>query len=457
MLLLFFIILAISCFVAFTSHKYALTAVLLIGFIQDPFRKVVAGEPIIFIVTVGIVFGVLMLKTVNRVGFSRLSDPFVNWVDYVYKPLALFLVLLTIQFFHSFIRWGNIVVSLIGMLSYLAPFLAIVVGYYSVNSLDDVRKFMKIYVGFGLLVSVTVALSFSGFELSIFREIGVGLKIYDQGTVLRSFSGIMRTGEIASWHLATTACFLMILYATSESKPPIALFIIAVFFLLLVISFTGRRKMVMLVSLFGVCYLFGFFYLRKTLSVTSVIMGFSATFLLWFAVEFMFPSGYGTDVQNYLSRGSSVYSGASSRFLELGLNPIKWAYNRVGLFGGGLGIASQGAQLFQVTSIAGGSGEGGLGKVMVELGLPGLVVIIWLAVAVARYIFGCLKLASQRFVQPQLMILILGAAVFLMVNLMTFSVATQVYGDIFVLLMLGLVSGFVFALPKFVAQNIHQA
>jgi len=455
MLILFFVILAAACLVALSSERYALTAVLLIGFIQDPFRKIVPGEPIIFIVMVAVVFAALMLKVVNRTGINHITQPFTYWVDYVHKPLAFFVAILVLQFFHSLFRWGNVVVGTIGMISYIAPFLAIIVGYYSVDRLAHVRSFMKVYCIFGLVVAMSVTLSFMGFELNVFREVGAGLKIYDQGTVLRSFSGFMRTGEIAAWHLATTICFIVILCSTSQNRPPIFWATITILFLLLAITFTGRRKMLMLLSLFAVFYIFGYFYLRKALSVTALMACASVVFILWLGIEFLFPSGYSSDVQNYLARGSSVYSGASSRFFELGINPVRWAYYRVGLLGGGLGIASQGAHFFQSSSIAGGSGEGGLGKVMVELGLPGLLIIIWLSIAFARYIVRCINLSSQPFVKTQLMVLILGTAVFLLVNVMTFTVATQVYGDIFILLILGLVSGFVFALPKLVVNSLE--
>ncbi len=457
MLILFLIILAGSCLFVMSSQQYALNGVLLIGFLQDPFRKLVQGEPIYFIVMVGVVFGLLLLKTLSREGVAGMVSPFTSWVDYIRSPISFFIGILAIQFFHSIFRWGNILVSLIGLISYIAPFLAIIVGYYAVNNLSDVRKFMKVYVAFGLLVGVTVALSFVGFELSIFREVGAGLKIYDQGTVLRSFSGIMRTGEIAAWHLATTSCFIVILYSTSKRRPSILIVSVLVLFLLLVIAFTGRRKMLMLVSLFGVFYLFGFFYFRKTLSFVAVFCSCSLVFTLWAGFEYIFPGGYSSDVQNYLARGSSVYTSASSRFLELGLNPLKWAFDRVGLLGGGLGIASQGAHFFQASSIAGGSGEGGLGKVMVELGLPGLLIILWLMISMARYVFRCLNLAAQSFVTPQLLVLVLGASILLLVNAMTFTVATQVYGDIFILLVLGLISGFVFALPKFVVSSMNES
>jgi len=113
--------------------------------------------------------------------------------------------------------------------------------------------------------------------------------------------------------------------------------------------------------------------------------------------------------------------------------------------------------LFNVSSIAGGSGEGGLGKIMVELGLPGLIAAFWLVLAFARYINSALKLSAQGFVPMDVMPLMLGIACLLLVNVMTFTVATQVYGDMFVLIMIGLLAGFLFALPKLVIRAMRDA
>jgi len=177
MLLLFLFILVCACLIAVSSHQHALIAILVIGFIQDPFRKLVPGEPIYFIVTVGIVFGLLLCKTVNRVGINGIKIPFIYWMDVLRKPISLFLIILAVQFLHSLLRWGNVFVSLIGLLSYIAPFLAIIVGYYAINNISEVRRFMKVYVLFGLVLAISVALSFAGYDLSIFREIGVGLSL----------------------------------------------------------------------------------------------------------------------------------------------------------------------------------------------------------------------------------------------------------------------------------------
>ena len=93
------------------------------------------------------------------------------------------------------------------------------------------------------------------------------------------------------------------------------------------------------------------------------------------------------------------------------------------LVGAGLGVGSQGAQHFGVE--ASGATEGGLGKITVELGVPGLLVVSWLMFASIRYIWRVLSLlakTSQRHAN-----LACGIVAFMLANIAAFSVATQAY------------------------------
>lgn len=457
MLSVFLVLLISACLLCFISPRYSLFAILLIGFTQDSFRKLVPGEPFFFVAMVGVVFGVVFFTILNRIGANRSLEPFIGWTINTRQPLTAFFVLLAAQFLHSYLRFGNPFVSLIGLISYLAPFFAIVVGYYSVNRAQDIRRFMLLYVFAGLVVAVTIIMSFVGIEWAIFKEIGSGLKIYDQGTVLRSFSGLMRTGEVAAWHCAITACFVVVLYMTSSSKKSGILVIALVALLLTAAVITGRRKMVMLFSIFVVTYFFTFLYYSKKLTPKYITLATFSIVIFWLGIQLLIQDvTVSKTFGDYVSRGSSVYGDATGRFIDLGLQPISWAYNRVGLLGGGLGIASQGSRFFANISIAGGAGEGGLGKIMVELGLPGVIIILWLGIAFALYISRSIVLSAQRFVPAHVMPLMLGIAVILFVNVLTFSVATQVYGDIFILILLGLMAGFLFALPKLVIRAIDE-
>lgn len=450
------LILAAACALSLLVPRYALWCLLLIGFSQDIFRKLVYGEPVIFVIFSGVVFIVAFIGLVMRMGIVNSLKPFTEWTQNISLPLFFFLAILAIQLLNSLVSYGNIQMSLIGLMSYTAPLISIIVGYYMVNSVEDIRRFMKAYLCAGLLVAISVMLSFNGMDLVIFKEVGVGITIYDQGTALKSYSGIMRTGEVAAWHIATAGCFFLIVLVTSRKRRSFIWAALILVVLVVSVSVTGRRKMLMLVSMFGILYFFSHAYLRKSLNVQYFISACVTSFFVWALIEVVFPGGYSSDLENYLARGASVYSDATSRFYRLGLEPIVWAYNRTGLFGGGLGIATQGAGQFSDVAVAGGAGEGGLGKVMVELGLPGLIICLWLFVTVMLYINRGLLLSARGQVNARLMPLMLGISVLLLVNVLTFSVASQIYGDIFVMLLLGLMVGFLFALPKLMIQSFDQ-
>ena len=454
MWVVFLALLVTVCMMSLFRWRFTLIAVLIIGFSQDSFRKLIAGEPRIFVVMVGVVFACGLCSLLAKKGTRGLTEPFFKWSTDLRLPLTVFFLVLAAQFFHSMLRFGSPVVSVIGLLSYTAPLLAVALGYFWASNLHDVRQFFKIYVCIGVVVAVSVVLSFQGFEWAIFNEIGVGLKIYDQGTVLLSHAGIMRTGEIAAWHIATTACLIMILFFTSTHERGTTLMAICLVALMVAIFLTGRRKMFMLFSLFVVFYIFGIAYFRRGVAVSYIVTGGIIAFVGWLVMEVVFPGGYGDSINNYIARGTTVYTDATGRFIEIGLNPIYWAYNRVGLLGGGLGIASQGASYYGAADIAGGSGEGGLGKIMVELGLPGLLVILWLGLSGLRYVLKILKLAAMQASEPRWLVFALGLAIILFVNVLTFSVATQLYGDMFILVMLGTIAGFLLAIPRMIALSI---
>jgi hypothetical protein len=142
------------------------------------------------------------------------------------------------------------------------------------------------------------------------------------------------------------------------------------------------------------------------------------------------------------------------RFQQLGLAPVRWAIDSFGVWGAGLGTGSQGTQHFTRT-VKSGAAEGGLGKITMELGVPGLVAIFFLAAAFARYLWRLLTSLSRA--SPAHARLAYGLVAYLLANGAAFTVATQAFGDLFVLLMLGWATGFLLALPKIAAMYLDLA
>ena len=155
----------------------------------------------------------------------------------------------------------------------------------------------------------------------------------------------------------------------------------------------------------------------------------------------------------YVDRVETVFEDVPSRFVELGIAPIMWAYDSFGPFGAGLGAGSQGTQYFGRSGDIAGAAEGGLGKITLELGIPGLFLVGWFVILIFDYLWRIMRDASQ--VSPRIARLSYGLFSFLVANIAAFSVATQAYGDIFILLILSWTLGFLLAIPVLLERELR--
>ena len=102
MWVIFLALLASVSMMSLLRWRFTLPAVLIIGFTQDIFRKLIAGEPRIFVVMVGVVFACGLLSLLGRKGMRVFSEPFLKWGSDLRTPLTVFALILVAQFMHSF-------------------------------------------------------------------------------------------------------------------------------------------------------------------------------------------------------------------------------------------------------------------------------------------------------------------------------------------------------------------
>src|SRR5262249_54271277 len=163
---------------------------------------------------------------------------------------------------------------------------------------------------------------------------------------------------------------------------------------------TGRRKSLIEIAVFASSYLILWAMLQKGAAKLGVALTVAG--LLGFG---WLVGQLGSDRLNYsdsrtlgyslyVERSKTVFEETPSRFVAVGIAPIMWAYNRFGAFGAGLGTGTQGTQYFGGGAI-GGASEGGLGKITLELGIPGLFVLSWLALSVFNHLWRIMRAASQ--------------------------------------------------------------
>ena len=460
------LVVIVACALAFRRWRDGFLLCVVVALVQDPLRKLVPGEPVYFVILVGVVFGATWLSALHA-GVRLGPNTIRGWWRQVTLPFSLFVTVVVLQALHSYARFGSPVVTGIGLMAYLAPVFALVLSYQFAVRLG-VRGMRRLYGLYAVLAAVwlgTVYLEYLGVDWAVLGEVGEGLVIYDMGTVLTAYSGLFRASEIAAWHGATLACLAFMLLAGRRLSPPrLVLAIAVVAFVVGLGVLTGRRKMLVEIAVFLLSYyaLIAWFGRGEGKVAVAMFVGAAGFYLLvggGFVLEqpeeqLQVPVTAESRYELYAKRGGTVAEDIPERFQELGLQPVQWAINRFGVLGAGLGTGSQGTQHFTRT-VSSGAAEGGLGKITMELGVPGLVAMIWLFAASVLYVWRLLATLSRA--SPDHARLAYGLVAYLIANAAVFSVATQAFGDLFVLLMLGWATGFLLALPRIAVIQLDRA
>jgi len=426
----------------FTSINWrrGLLAVLLIGVLQDVFRKLTYGAPSYYVLWSTVVFGFMVLaafaqRSLPPVSILFLRDPKVKLM------LLAFLGLVILQSVNSTLRFSNPALAVLGGLFYVGPLVAMLVAAGFVDSRQRIRQFLTVYLWIFIPTCLTVFLSPSYADVApIFRDVGtfIGqeLFIYDVGTKLSSHPGILRVGELAAWHAATCIFFLSVLIFRSPNISTRVWMALLMVLMIGVIILTGRRKMLAAITIFFaiqwallIWYRFG---IRKMgVMLLALLVALAGVFLLYEPSE---QSSY------YLQRSQTVYESVGDR-LELTWNLVDAAIQGSEFVGLGAGAASQGARFFGVSPKALGAAESGLGKIVVELSLFGFLLIVVLASRAALCVIRSLE--KVRKLDSRLLVYQISFIAFLASNLAAFAIASQLFSDLFVLIILGTVAGFV--------------
>jgi len=259
----------------------------------------------------------------------------------------------------------------------------------------------------------------------------------------------------------TAACFLLSI--TFLRRITLTRLLTVVLLVALIVAtglLTGRRKVLIEFAVFASTYFILWALLEKRGGKLAIIAATGAALVgyAWLASELTENSGpkytpESLDFSLYVERSQSVFREAPSRFVELGIAPIMWAYDSFGLFGAGLGSGTQGTQHFGANAGVTGAAEGGLGKITLELGIPGLLLMGWLAVLLVRHLWQIMRIASRYSLKMGR--LSFGLCSFMVANIAAFSVATQAFGDFFILLILSWTLAFLLAVPVLIEREVR--
>ncbi|MCB1702340.1 MAG: hypothetical protein H6985_05995 [Pseudomonadales bacterium] len=426
------------------NWRYGLLCIIVIGVMQDVLRKLTPEAPPFYIVWSMLAFGFVAAVALGRNALGSLRE---LWMgdDTLKVAFYLYFLVVIVQCLHSLLRWESPLVPLFGLIFYLGPVVALLVVIGFAKQEIWLNRFIGTYLLIMVPVCLTVYLSLLFKDsVPVLRDVGsfLGnqLVIYDVGTVLYSYPGLLRVGEIAAFHAAVCCAFLSMLMLGKtgwlRGRLWYALLIIA---LVGAIALTGRRKMLMALCIFWVLQFYFLTALRGGASrqaVVILVLGLVFSVAIGLAGE--------SETSLYLQRGSTVFSGMDER-VSTAINLFLSAIDRSSGVGLGAGIAAQGARFAGIDNslFVGGSSESGIGLLVVELGIPGFIIIVWLLFNLARVVVAKLKAVAR--IDDHLLLYAVSFAALLLANMATFSVATQLYGDYFVLITLGVVAGMLYS------------
>ncbi|TVQ86609.1 MAG: hypothetical protein EA400_12695 [Chromatiaceae bacterium] len=431
------------------NWRRGVLALFAVGVLQDVFRKLTPGAPAYFILWVGVVFGVVVLFALSR-GAVRGLRPLYLQDRALADAWRFFIAVVLLQAIHAWLRWGSPLVPVLGLFFYLGPVVALLVGMAYAKSERWIDRFLAGYVLIMLPAVLTVYLTPQfGEQFPVLRDVGVltgtQITIYDVGTALESYSGVLRVGELAAWHAATTIMFLSILMVRRPGLIFRAFTIFLIAALVGAILLTGRRKMLMTLVVFFSFQWVLLALLRRGLTkgtgtLLALVVGGTLAFAVFGLEQTDSPHGL------YAQRGLSVFDSLDERTTTARRLAVS-AWHRSDVIGLGAGVAGQGARFAGGAGSAravGGAAEAGVGMILVELGLVGVIALLWLLYRLGVRVWYGLRVLAARH---RMMLPYASAFVAMLVaNLATFAVATQLYGDLLVLITLGLTAGMLFAL-----------
>lgn len=411
------------------------------GLLQDLVRKLAPGQPaylmgLVFVSFAATLFGAL---SVENPRWWRRRD----WKG-LQTPIQLFGLVLLVQAAVSYLRIGSFVLIALGLAAYAGPVAAIVLGSWAGSARGVVERFLGVYLVIVIVMASGVVLYEAGLRWPSLMSIGPGLTVYDwQLGAIYLPPGFFRAPEITSWHCATGACVAIVLATVGKVTPARSIVLggLATFLTWCVVV-TGRRKGLGELVIFIAVFVFLQLWIRGRLGklggavLVAILLG--ALVFQRYGLQEKAAGQIGSMIERTEASG-----GAGGRFVG-GVTSLPDVIRAAGLLGTGLGTGTQGSQHFRAEGEQWSAiSEGGLARMVAELGLPGSLVALLLLYRFGRNLKDRASGLRRRTAKETSSLL--GLIALLASNAVIFVSAHQIFGDPFVYLFLGLVAGFVVA------------
>lgn len=422
--------LALTMLAAVRNWPDALIACLVLEFVRDPIRKLGGDQSLGMYLSVSVVWLLVAVIALYR------SRTVLSKLDYQFPELrqaALLLVLAMIpgavvSLTNGSVGWALLAAG--GATSYLIPLLGVVLGAACVEVPGLAARWLVVFAVTSTLGALTAlpesmlwnVPGLGGMDFVWYRSFPAG--DLNDIRVLPLISGIYRSPDALGLHAALGLMFIAVLLtsgATVRRWP----YVLAAIVLTAGLLLSGRRKMIALPVIFGLFVLLTGVRrpgLRRIVISAAVTMSAGIIILLLISAFGPYP--------DYVR--SLVWDGWPRVTNSLAI--ARWTIHQSGFWGAGLGVATQGVQRFVEHDLPIWQ-EDGLGRALVELGIPGTILALT-ALAFAG------RAAVRAWRKSPHSLLIGGLLGMVLANLTCFFVSHQIYsGDPAMLLLTSMCLG----------------
>ncbi|HYK05973.1 MAG TPA: hypothetical protein VE974_29790 [Thermoanaerobaculia bacterium] len=433
-LALYLAFLGAACAYALIDWRRGWMLVVFCGVLQDPVRKLTGGAPVVVSFAVVGLYAAILFAARNEI-LHHLGD-FARRFGSIYTSIVAFIFLLIVAAMNGVLTYGLAMwkVPLLSLFTYCIPLVAALFGYVWLQREEWLYRWFKLYT-----VVTSIALVGTILEYLRVQSRILGMVAFEgdfirhlPGIQIRLLSGIYRGPDVMAWHASMLACIgIAMTLRAGVSKLALVWGSVAAwgFFNCMI---GGRRKAIYTVVIF--CAIFVWRYARRL--QTSQVLAFFGVLILLGGVVRQLASGEETSVY---AAGAVASRTELAQRLEGGALAT---FEQFGLMGAGLGTATQGVYHLLGDSAVVGWQEGGLGKLAVEVGLPGILAILVIGWIVVRLLLRLTSIddvpGSSQFVRVALFALV-GA------NMASFMASAQAYTDAVLALTTGFFVGCLFA------------
>ncbi|CAK9009170.1 Alpha-D-kanosaminyltransferase (2'-deamino-2'-hydroxyneamine 1-alpha-D-kanosaminyltransferase) (Glycosyltransferase KanE) (Kanamycin biosynthesis protein E), partial [Durusdinium trenchii] len=399
--ILYFAVITGSCIIAATNWRWGLYAGILVDVLRDPARKLSDDQSVLYTFAGAAVWGIVIARALVEAQ-PELLNLFRRYPRLRTATTCISLAIIPAGLLSILLYDRGYVLATIGAVSYIVPLLAIAVGFVFARTLAATYHVLAFYAIVNAVTLVSVPLEYFDAPVPGLGGINFDWIRYQGTTTVDLIAGWYRSPDIMGLHAAHVMMFAAMLAVRARGMTRFS-WTTVFFWAGVCLLLSGRRKMIGIPLVFLAASLFlsllrGVPYMKRSATILCMLASIGAI-----AAGLI---SQGSEAQKYTDYASTIFTESHDRVNTMVIGAAISTLRHAGILGGGLGLATQGRHYANIRTSRAFSGwqEDGLSKILLEFGVPGLILLIVAGCAFISAMHSAIKLVPPRSRVQQLQI-----------------------------------------------------